>query len=216
VRNGGGGVKTKFGTLTIEAVLSRIGEIRQTGRKAFLAKYANSRDSRSTWISFEGDYYPAKAIYAASLNPKRMPAEFNTSDTYVFSQALGLELISVEDGLVHSDRSAIDDLDELNAPILPGRQDFSGTRYVRDPKVRAAVLARAKGKCEHCRSEGFLMTNGARYLETHHIIALAKQGPDSMQNVIALCPLDHRRAHYSTEAVELESSFVKALASMKS
>jgi hypothetical protein len=51
--------------------------------------------------------------------------------------------------------------------------------YARDTKVRDAVLRRAKGKCELCGEPGFLKPDGTRYLESHHIIALAKDGADS-------------------------------------
>ena len=208
-------MKTEFGELTIGAVVNKIEEYREVGRKEFLRKYANSRDSKNTWISFEGDLYPAKAIYAASLKPRRSPAEFNTSDTYVFSEGLGLELIRVEDGLVQSERSAINDLDEFNAPELPEQKDYSGKRYVRDAKVRNAVLERAQGRCEYCEQEGFVTSKGRRYLETHHIISLSNQGPDSLENVIALCPLDHRRAHFADNAAELETEFLKRLSSIQ-
>lgn len=72
--------------------------------------------------------------------------------------------------------------------------------YNRDPKVRDHVKIRSDGKCEFCGDMGFEMTNGALYLETHHVVPLSEGGIDHASNVIALCPRDHRMAHYSRDA----------------
>lgn len=55
---------------------------------------------------------------------------------------------------------------------------------------------------------GFLLPSGQRYVEAHHIIALAADGRDTLSNVIALCPGHHREAHYGVDAETLESDFV--------
>lgn len=79
--------------------------------------------------------------------------------------------------------------------------------YRRDPKVRKKVLSHAKGICEYCGEEGFEKTNGERYLETHHIISLSAKGKDTVRNVIALCPKDHRQAHFGKNASKMEKKF---------
>src|SRR3569623_1401679 len=79
---------------------------------------------------------------------------------------------------------------------MPDRTRSEEWSYERDPKVRDAVLRRANGKCEHCGVMGFLKSDGSRYLETHHVIALANDGADRLTNVIALCQNDHREAHF--------------------
>ena len=38
-------------------------------------------------------------------------------------------------------------------------------RYVRDPKIRMAVMLRAEGRCEYCGKQGFICVGGAAYLE---------------------------------------------------
>jgi len=81
--------------------------------------------------------------------------------------------------------------------------------YARDPKVRAAVLVRAKGHCEYCSKPGFQKADGSRYLECHHIIALAKDGADRLTNVIALCPNDHREAHFGQRADQIEREMIE-------
>jgi predicted restriction endonuclease len=48
-------------------------------------------------------------------------------------------------------------------------------------------------------------------LESHHIIALADDGADRITNVIALCPNDHREAHFGTRAEQIETEMVSKL-----
>jgi 5-methylcytosine-specific restriction protein A len=91
----------------------------------------------------------------------------------------------------------------------PDRALSVGWTVKRDEKVRSYVIAAAGGKCEFCGTEGFLMGNGLRYLEVHHIIALAKEGKDTVDNVIALCPSHHREAHFGADAEALEERFIE-------
>lgn len=79
------------------------------------------------------------------------------------------------------------------------RRTAQVVRYVRNQEVREKVRQRAQGRCEYCDQEGFLMVDGSRYLETHHIHSLGEDGPDTEGNVIALCANDHRAAHFSKE-----------------
>jgi hypothetical protein len=103
--------------------------------------------------------------------------------------------------------NAIDDI----GTDTPGRVSVLITRYARDPKIRGAVMQRAGGKCEYCGEVGFRREDGTRYLECHHIIALANEGADRMTNVIALCPHHHREAHFGERSSELEGEMIKKL-----
>ncbi|WP_246725568.1 HNH endonuclease signature motif containing protein [Beijerinckia sp. L45] len=97
---------------------------------------------------------------------------------------------------------AIDDL----GSALP-RSSIRQTRhFFRSESIRSAVLDRAQGRCEHCGQLGFMKSDGVRYLETHHIIRLADDGRDTVHNVIALCPGDHREAHFGERAETLEET----------
>jgi hypothetical protein len=123
------------------------------------------------------------------------------------------EVSDLEDSFQNS---AIDDIP--TAPIgsqAPGRMSTTGSRYQRDEKVRQFVIKQAKGACEYCRELGFLLPDGSHYLEAHHIIALAKQGPDTIDNVIALCPSDHREAHYGAKSVAMESEMIEIIKNRK-
>lgn len=93
----------------------------------------------------------------------------------------------------------------------PDRTRSEVWSYERNVHVRDAVLRRAAGKCEHCGVLGFRKTDGTRYLETHHVIALANDGADRLTNVIALCPNDHREAHFGERAAEFEDEMIARL-----
>ena len=77
--------------------------------------------------------------------------------------------------------------------------------YPRSKAVRVAVLARAKGACEWCRGQGFLMDNGSVFLETHHVEPLNEGGVDHVTNVVALCPTHHREAHFGVERATMRT-----------
>lgn len=94
---------------------------------------------------------------------------------------------------------------------FPERRETTGSVFLRDPRVRAWVLARAKGRCEFCGQEGFRTSGNSLYLETHHIISLAEGGSDTVGNVIALCPNHHREAHYGSSRDELSARFFEIL-----
>ncbi len=110
-------------------------------------------------------------------------------------------------------------LDDLGAPppgmLNPDRVLGDAQGYRRDDAVRRYVIARAKGRCEYCGQEDFRTAEGSPYLEAHHIIRLANQGPDTVDNVIALCASHHREAHYGANAASLEADFLELLSEVK-
>lgn len=74
--------------------------------------------------------------------------------------------------------------------------------YHRNPDVAAEVLVRAGGICEGCETIApFLRrSDGSPYLEVHHIVQLAEDGDDTIENSVALCPNCHRQRHYGQPA----------------
>lgn len=96
------------------------------------------------------------------------------------------------------------------------RTESTGSVYSRSRAVRDAALTRASGACELCGQRGFVTQSGTIYLETHHVQPLSEGGADSEDNVVALCPDDHRRAHYSTEAAEIRELLQGTLAEIYS
>ncbi|CAH7245263.1 e14 prophage; 5-methylcytosine-specific restriction enzyme McrA (fragment) [Vibrio chagasii] len=59
-------------------------------------------------------------------------------------------------------------------------------------------MVRANGTCEICyKPAPFIRkTDNTPYLEVHHKLPLAQGGPDTVDNVLALCPNCHRQAHF--------------------
>ncbi|MBN7827375.1 HNH endonuclease signature motif containing protein [Bowmanella dokdonensis] len=43
---------------------------------------------------------------------------------------------------------------------------------------------------------------GSSFLEVHHVIRLADNGPDTIDNAVALCPNCHRALHYADDMHE--------------
>jgi hypothetical protein len=111
---------------------------------------------------------------------------------------------------------AIDDLDQPDiGNSKPKRGSYSATFIVRDDRVRKSVLKRARGQCEHCGALGFKRSDGTHFVEAHHIISLAEQGQDTLDNVIALCPNHHREAHFGESWEQLETEFKAKLAKLR-
>lgn len=55
---------------------------------------------------------------------------------------------------------------------------------------------RANGICDLCGEEApFKDKYGKPYLESHHVITLANDGPDAIYNTVAICPNCHRKVH---------------------
>ena len=106
---------------------------------------------------------------------------------------------------------ALNAIDDIGTDI-PLRIPSSGYTYLQDRRVRDRVLQRSKGSCEYCESQGFLKEDGTRYLESHHVIALANEGKDKEINVIALCPNDHREAHFCVRRLQMEHEMIEKLA----
>ncbi|MCW1402857.1 HNH endonuclease [Novosphingobium sp. MW5] len=111
---------------------------------------------------------------------------------------------------------AINDLDQPDiGNTKPKRGSYSANFIVRDDRVRKSVLKRAQGRCEHCGELGFKRPDGSHFVEAHHIISLAEQGPDTLDNVIALCPNHHREAHFGESWEQLESELKAKLAKLR-
>ncbi|MBE9398254.1 HNH endonuclease [Pontibacterium sp. N1Y112] len=70
----------------------------------------------------------------------------------------------------------------------------------RSAALKIYVQKRAEGKCEGCGSDAPFLSSKGPFLECHHLHRLADGGPDHPQNVVALCPNCHRKAHYSKDA----------------
>lgn len=66
----------------------------------------------------------------------------------------------------------------------------------RNQYISEYTKERAKGICDLCgKVAPFKDKNGKPYLESHHVVTLAENGPDAIYNTVAICPNCHRKIH---------------------
>lgn len=151
-----------------------------------------------------------KTFVEESLLVLRFKEEPEGIAAYIVGEVSAAEAISGPITSIVPQQNALDDLDAPPPGMSnPGRVLGYAQGYRRDDAVRRYVIARARGRCEYCGKEDFVTGDGVPYLEAHHIIRLASQGPDTVDNVIALCASHHREAHYGANADRLEAEFVR-------
>ncbi|WP_342332342.1 HNH endonuclease signature motif containing protein [Pedobacter sp. FW305-3-2-15-E-R2A2] len=116
-------------------------------------------------------------------------------------------------------RVTLADLEERigNKRSSPNKTRLTVQEYrERSSLIKTYALLRANGVCEFCNKPGpFITEFGIPFLEVHHIFRLADDGPDSPENVAALCPNCHREAHFGKNKTllrdALHSKIVRAL-----
>lgn|GEM_PF-874161 len=96
------------------------------------------------------------------------------------------------------------------------RRNVRCTEFVRNPYVVAAALLRAQGHCEtpDCTHELFQRDDGTPYLEVHHLVPLASDGPDTLSNVAALCPSCHREIHHGVHGAQRTAAVLARIETM--
>ena len=106
-------------------------------------------------------------------------------------------------------------IEELREAALAQKQPNASVKekrelaYFRSQALKLYVVARSKGVCEGCGCEAPFQTKSGPFLECHHVYRLADGGPDHPENVVALCPNCHRRAHYAQDAVTFNDELKK-------
>ena len=91
-----------------------------------------------------------------------------------------------------------------NAKPEKRRVGVAGYVFARGLGVVSCDLPRANGFCELCSNLGpFPTKDGGRFLEVHHVIPLFQGGPDTAENVAAVCPNCHRACHLAPNKAEL-------------
>ncbi len=85
-----------------------------------------------------------------------------------------------------------------SSPKKPEKFISTTISYYRNPDIIVERLLKANGHCEKCKKPApFLRkSDNSPYLEVHHITPLSKNGEDTIDNTIALCPNCHRKAHF--------------------
>ena len=147
------------------------------------------------------------AILDLSLDPKFDRAFFDRlAEPYLDK----VERQSVFSSVEVAERAATNDLPKVkkkpegNRKPEKRRAGVAGFVYARDLEVVSWALQRAKGRCELCANPGpFPTSDGGRFLEVHHITPLYQGGPDTVDNVAAVCPNCHRACHLAPNRLEL-------------
>ncbi|WP_413786225.1 HNH endonuclease [Psychrobacter immobilis] len=85
----------------------------------------------------------------------------------------------------------------------------------RSTAIKLYAKKRANGICEGCNAIAPFETKSGPYLEVHHLTRLADGGADLPQNVIALCPTCHRKAHYSLDHLEFNNQLINKVAAIE-
>lgn len=83
-------------------------------------------------------------------------------------------------------------------------------QYDRNEFVKEYARRRAAGRCQLCDELAPFKSNGVPFLEVHHVEWLAEGGPDSVDNVVALCPNCHRKMHVINKPKDLQTLVDKA------
>jgi len=100
--------------------------------------------------------------------------------------------------------------------IIPAGQEkpvetsITRNAFKRDATVVSFVLSRANGACEACEVKApFTTSLGRPYLEVHHMIHLANNGADTVDNTVAVCPNCHKELHYGVNSLALSELVYK-------
>jgi 5-methylcytosine-specific restriction enzyme A len=89
-------------------------------------------------------------------------------------------------------------------------------QYYRDPEVRDWVIGLSNGICEACGNDApFKSKSGGAFLETHHMKRLADEGPDIIENTVAVCPNCHRRLHHSVDRLNYADQVLRKIDRLK-
>lgn len=95
---------------------------------------------------------------------------------------------------------------------IPLQKEITQTsKNPRNNKIgKESTFKEANGNCELCDQPApFLNEKNEGYLEVHHILWLEKGGPDSKNNMAALCPNCHKKMHIRNEKDDVEKLWLK-------
>jgi 5-methylcytosine-specific restriction enzyme A len=169
----------------------------------------------------DADWYPHHRDPATGcvvvMRGIRQPIGFDPNAEYAASLSLSTSQPFVEssresDGNLGADYPEDDATTTAGIPEPPERRTSITTAFPRDSDVVRTVKVRASdGKCECCGEQGFLTARGGYYLEVHHVIPLSCGGLDVEWNALAICPHDHKRAHFGAHRNELRGEMIRIL-----
>ena len=164
-----------------------------------------SEPRKVPWLIQGGQLRGAQAYLA------KMPAKLVSQQDVLLQVASQLGVSPPEESLPHGEKfirrvavqRALRRRGLLRPPKAIERPDLIQLTvrvYRRSAAVVAYVLERAAGHCEACESAApFVGDTGEPFLEVHHVRWLAHDGPDRIDNAVALCPNCHRALHLARD-----------------
>ncbi len=182
---------------------AKLGSVRLITPPVSLA-YVQSRIPSLTW-----------AIYPRSITTPAFAVAKEIRELIAERRALGVTLL-------RGDNLTKANLGELRVLALKGASNklkvirSEQQRRIRADAIRRYALARSAGDCECCEEPApFKTVEGEPFLEVHHILQVSDDGPDRPDNVIALCPNCHRRAHYANDKEDFKSRLLKRVSRLE-
>ena len=122
-------------------------------------------------------------------------------------------LLTSNESEIEYKRFSSENLDKLRSRVIEmGVNPKQGTvnlqeYYERSELLKEYAKQRAAGICEFCNQNApFQTIKNEPYLEVHHIFRLADEGPNCPKNVAALCPNCHRKAHYGSCRLKMQTT----------
>jgi len=170
------------------------------------------RASRRKFYRYEGMFDAISWEYITPTTGKRRGDKLIQVHFYPVSN-----VYAQESRLVLHVPVVIKDLEALKNEIknlnISGRRKFTIQQYqLRSSLIKSYALARAKGVCEYCNKNApFISAANVPFLEVHHILKLADDGPDTCENVAALCPNCHREAHFGLLIDEIKETLIRKI-----
>ncbi len=154
-----------------------------------------------------GRAYPPKAIWgiateqdAYKFYPGKIIPKLRKLGFYIYDSRLGHSEYDFGAGVEQSSGDSPKQRRNrlANADKKPRATFAVVQRFARNPDVVAERLFLAAGHCEKCGKEAPFKRkrDDTPFLEVHHIVPLAEDGDDTVENCIALCPNCHREEHF--------------------
>lgn len=184
--------------------------VRQAFRRFSAGERPQTYGPPKTWYVIDdasGRLYPLKAIWALANDNKTRGIHTHRARAELSSMGFKVvRSVTVRDGKSFDAAVSASIADDTtarrkrlaSAPKKPLFYYEPVLIYVRNPDVVAEALFQAKGTCGSCGAKAPFERRSDKtpYLEVHHVKPLAEGGYDSLDNVIALCPNCHRKAHF--------------------
>lgn len=173
------------------------------------------------FIDKEYTYVGEVELCGAPYQEPQRDENGNSRLAYVFP----LKVLTGTRAVSLSDQQALDNQREKKASKLsneslkeraeksrkqPSTFQQSSTQYERSIWVAEYAKRLANGICQLCLNPApFENAKGDPYLETHHIVWLAKGGEDTIANTVALCPNCHKKMHIVDDKKDVETLLLR-------